>query len=88
MNATSAPKLESPGEEREFWDTHSAFDVLGEEGWTLGQLGDARLNSLHVSRVGDRGATVRIPRDWLDLIGADKRVKAHIEGSRLIIEAG
>ena len=74
-------------EEREFWDTHDAFEVLGEEGWTVGKPGEIRVTSLHVSRVGNRGATVRVPKHWLDRIGADKHVRARVDGSRLIIEA-
>jgi hypothetical protein len=87
MNATSPPEFETLEAEREFWDAHDAFQVLGEEGWTVGQPGSVRVTSLNVSRVGSRGANVRVPRDWLDLIGADKRVRARVVGDQLIIEA-
>ncbi|MGI0014918.1 MAG: hypothetical protein ACREBU_15970, partial [Nitrososphaera sp.] len=33
-------------EEREFWDSHSAFEVLGEEGWEVVEAGTTEVRSV------------------------------------------
>jgi len=74
--------------EREFWDTHNAVKVLGEKGWKVSEPGSAYVTSLYVTKVGSRGAIIRIPREWLASIGARKgrRIKAQVRGKRLVME--
>jgi len=85
---TKLPKFKSIEEERKFWDTHDVFDVLGEEGWKVVQPGTTEVRSVYIATVGDRGAVVRLPKELLDQIGAKKgeKVKAWVEGNRLVIE--
>ena len=87
MTAKKLPKFESLKEEREFWTTHDFFETLGEDGWEHVEQGGARVRSLYVAPVGKHGAVVRVPRDLLDRIGADRRVTARVDGTRLIVEA-
>ena len=74
--------------EREFWDTHDAIEVLGETGWKVSEPGSTYVTSLYVTRVGSRGAVIRVPREWLASIGArrSRRIKAHVKGKRLVME--
>lgn len=58
--------------EREFWDTHDAIEVLGEKGWKVSASGTTSVTSLYVTKVGPRGAVIRVPREWLAHIGAKK----------------
>ena len=82
------PKFTSMKAEREFWDTHDAIEVLGETGWKVSEPGSTYVTSLYVTRVGSRGAVIRVPREWLASIGARKgrRIKAHVKGKCLVME--
>ena len=73
---------------REFWDVHDASEVLGERGWKIAEPGSVYVNSIYVSKVGPRGAVVRVPKEWLRSIGATKgrKIKASIRGKRLVME--
>ena len=82
------PKFTSMKAEREFWDTHDAIEVLGETGWKVSEPGSTYVTSLYVTRVGSRGAVIRVPREWLASIGARKgrRIKARVKGKCLVME--
>lgn len=74
--------------EREFWDTHNAIEVLGEKGWKVSEPGSTHVTSVHVAKVGSRGAAIRVPKEWLASIGAKKgcKIKARVRGKRLVME--
>ena len=82
------PKFTSLRAARDFWDTHDAVDILGERGWKLSEAGVTSVRSLYVTKVGAKGAVVRVPRDWLASIGARKgrKIKAHVKGKSLVME--
>jgi len=82
------PKFTSIKAEREFWDTHNAIEVLGERGWKVSEPGSTYVTSFYVTKVGSRGAVIRVPREWLASIGAKKgrKIKAHVRGKRLVME--
>ena len=81
------PTFKSLEEERRFWETHDAFEVLGEDGWEIAE--GTEVDSVYVAPVGDRGAVMYVPIALLNRIGVEKggRVKAWTEGDRLIVEA-
>lgn len=83
------PKFKSLEEERAFWQTHDAFEVLGEEGWESVEGGMTPGQSFYVVRVGKQGALVYIPKALLDRIGIKKgqKIRAWTEGERLVLEA-
>jgi hypothetical protein len=83
------PKFKSLHEERAFWDTHDAFEVLGEDGWEVIEAGTTQVQSFYIVEVGKRGAVLRLPRELLSGIGvrAGAKVRAWTQGKRLIIEA-
>lgn len=82
------PKFTSMKAEREFWDTHDAIEVLGEKGWKVSEPGSTHVTSFYVTKVGSRGAVIRVPREWLASIGAKKgqRVRAQVRGKCLVME--
>ena len=82
------PKFTSLRAVRDFWDTHAAVDILGERDWKLSETGVTSVRSLYVTKVGAKGAVVRVPRDWLASIGAGKgrKIKAHVKGKSLVME--
>jgi len=82
------PEFKSLEEERAFWDTHDAFEVIGEEGWRVVEPGSTEVKSVYITRIGNRGASIRIPLELLSLIGARKgnKIKASVEDSKLVIE--
>ena len=82
------PKFTSIKAEREFWDTHDAIEILGEQGWKVSEPSTTRVTSVYVAKVGPKGAVVRVPREWLAAIGARKgrKIKARVMGKRLVME--
>jgi hypothetical protein len=84
----TAPRFASLREERQFWQTHDVFDVLGEDDWQVVEDGEIEVESVYVSRVGRRGATLRVPKEALARLGAKvgSRIQARVEGRRLVIE--
>lgn len=89
MASSKIPKFRSLEEEQEFWQTHDAFEVLGEEGWEEVEAEATSVQSFYIARVGERGALVYIPKALLDQIGLRKgqRIRAWTEGDRLVLEA-
>jgi hypothetical protein len=82
------PKRTSTKSLREFWDVHDAIEVFGEHGRKIAEPGSGYVNSIYVSKVGPKGAVVRVPKEWLRSIGATKgrKIKASIRGKRLVME--
>ncbi|MCS6936260.1 MAG: hypothetical protein NZ610_01690 [Candidatus Bipolaricaulota bacterium] len=85
--SSKIPRFRSVTEERRFWETHDAFDTLGEEGWEVVEAGTP-VRSLYVVRVGRHGALVRIPKAFLKQLRAKNGQKLRVwtEGSKLILE--
>ena len=75
------------GEEREFWQTHDVFEVLGNDGWQV--VDEAQVGSVYVTRVDRHGATLRVPKKLLARVGAKPgtRLQARIQGRKLVIES-
>ena len=84
------PKFNTIDEEREYWQTHDAFDVLGEEGWEVIEEGATEVRSLYVSRADKAGVRLLIPRDLLESLGIQpgQKVQVSVEDGRLIIQKG
>ncbi len=83
------PRFRSQGEERNFWDTHDAFEVLGEEGWEVVEVGSTAVRSFYTVRVDRYGALVRIPKALLERLKVRKGQKIRVwaeEGHRLVLE--
>jgi hypothetical protein len=82
------PKFKSIKEEREFWDSRSAFELLGEDNWEIVESGTTKVKSIYAAKVKKSGATLRLPKDWLSRIGAQngQKIKVWTEGKRLIVE--
>jgi hypothetical protein len=82
------PKFTSLKAESDFWDRHDAVATLGERGWKLSEAGATSVTSLYITKVGPKGAVIRVPRDWLASIGARKgrKIKAQVRGKRLVME--
>jgi len=49
------PKFKSIKEEREFWDSHSAFEVLEEDGWQVVEAGTTKVKSIYSAKVWKSG---------------------------------
>jgi len=81
-------KFKSIKEEREFWDSHSAFELFGEDNWEVVEAGTTNVTSIYSAKVRKSGATLRVPKDWLSRIGAQngRKIKVWTEGKRLIVE--
>jgi hypothetical protein len=45
------PKFKSIKEEREFWESHSAFEVLGEDGWEIVKAGTTKVKSIYTTKI-------------------------------------
>lgn len=89
MAKRNVPQFKSLKEERAFWQTHDAFEVLGEEGWEVVEAGATQVRSFYIARVGKHGAMVRIPKELLEYLGAKggRRIRVWREGKRLVLEA-
>lgn len=89
MAKKKGPSFRSLAAEREFWQTHDAFEVLGDEGWEAVEGDETQVKSFYIARVGKQGAKVHIPLELLDSIGLKqgRKIRVHVEGKRLIIEA-
>jgi hypothetical protein len=83
------PHFRSRDEERAFWETHDAFEVLGEEGWEVAEAGMTPVRSFYIVRVDRYGALVRIPKTLLEQLGAQEGQKLRVwtEDHRLVLEA-
>jgi len=83
------PSFKSLAAEREFWQSHDVFEVLGEGDWEVVEAGDTQVQSFYIAPVGEHGAEVHIPLELLDRIGLKqgRKIRVHVEGKRLIIEA-
>jgi hypothetical protein len=81
--------MKALAEERTFWQTHDAFEVLGAEGWEVVEAGKTRVRSFYIVRVDRHGALVRIPKALLERMGAKEGQKLRVwtEGNRLVLEA-
>jgi len=66
------PQTTSIKTQRDFWAGHDAIEVFGERGWIVSEPGTTSVKSVYVARVGAKGAVIRVPREWLALIGAGK----------------
>lgn len=88
MSKKKIPRFKSLAEERAFWQTHDAFEVLGEEGWETIEAGTA-VQSIYIVKVDKYGAMVRIPKSLLERMKAKngKKLKVWTEGNRLMLEA-
>ena len=82
------PKFKSIKAEREFWDTHDAIEIFGDQGWKVSEPGATSVRSVYVAKVGTRGAVIHVPRKWLGPIGAGRgrKIKARVRGKRLVME--
>lgn len=83
------PRFRSQEEERDFWDTHDAFEVLGEEGWEVVKSGSTAVRSFYTVRVDRYGVLVRIPKTLLERLKVRKGQKIRVwaeEGHRLVLE--
>lgn len=87
MPRQKTPCFTSLREEREFWQSHDVFEVLGEDGW---QVTQAQVASVYVTRVDRHGATLRVPKELLARAGAKPgtRIRARVQGRKLVIECG
>jgi len=85
MPKPKTPRFASLRDEREFWQSHDVFEVLGEEGW---QSATAQVASIYVTRVDQRGATLRVPKELLARVGAKpgSRLQARVRDRKLVIE--
>ena len=88
MPKQKIPRFTSLREEREFWQTHDAFDVAPEQDWQVVEAGAVQVESVYVSRVDRRGAILRVPRHALSRLGAKpgSRIEARVEAGKLVIE--
>jgi len=51
-------KFKSIKEEREFWDSHSAFEVLGEDGWHIVEIGNKKTRKRENNKMTNTVATM------------------------------
>lgn len=81
------PLFTSLRQEREFWQTHDVFNVVDENDWQVVEAGEVQVESVYVSRVGRRGAVLRVPKDALSRVGAKagSRIEARVEAGKLVI---
>jgi hypothetical protein len=88
MAQKEIPTFSSWQEEAEFWDTHDAVEVLGEDGWERIPAGTTPVRSVYQTAVGQRAGTVRIPDELLATVGLKKgkRVRMWVENGRLVLE--
>jgi hypothetical protein len=84
------PKFTTIEEEQQYWQTHDAFEVLGEESWEAVEEGTTEVRSFYVSRAGKAGVRLLLPRELLERLGIrpGQKVQASIEDDRLIIQKG
>ena len=82
------PKFKSIKEEREFWDSHSAFEIFGEDNWEIVEAGTTKVQSIYTAKVRKKGATLHLPKELLTRIGAQdgQKIRAWTEKKRLIVE--
>ena len=82
------PRFNSLRQEREFWQTHDAFDVVNEQDWEVVEAGGVQVESIYVSRVDRRGAILRVPKRALSRLGAKpgSHIQARIQSGKLVIE--
>lgn len=81
------PRFRSLDEERAFWRTHDAFEVLGEEDWEVVEAGTTPVRSFYIVRVDRYGVLVRIPKALLKQWGTKQKLQVWTEGHRLVLEA-
>lgn len=89
MAKQKIPLFKSLQDERAFWQTHDALEVLGEEHWELVEAGETQVRSFYIARVGKQGALVHIPLEILDRIGIKQgqKIRAWVEDGHLVVEA-
>jgi hypothetical protein len=82
------PRFHSLRQEREFWQTHDAFDVVNDEDWEVVEAGEVQVESIFVSRLDRRGAILRVPKRALARLGAKpgSRIQASVQSGKLVIE--
>jgi len=82
------PKFKSIKEEREFWDSHSAFEIFGEDKWEIVEAGTTKVRSIYTAKVRKKGATLHLPKNLLTRIGVQdgQKIRAWTEKKRLIVE--
>ncbi len=83
------PRFTSLRQEREFWQTHDVFEVFEDQDWQVAEPAEVEVESVYVSRVDRRGATLRVPGEVLKRLGAKpgSRIRARLEGRKLVIES-
>lgn len=88
MAKAKMPEFHSLEEERAFWETHDAFEVLGEEGWEVVKENTTKVRSVYLVHVGKHGAWVRVPKTWLQRIGAKEgwKIQASVKGNCLVVK--
>jgi len=69
MAKQKVPPFRSLHDERAFWQTHDAVEVLGEESWEVVKAGETQVRSFYITRVGKQGALVHILLELLERIG-------------------
>ena len=89
MAKRKIPQFTSLRQEREFLQTHDVFEEFGDDGWQVAEAAEVQVESVFVSRVDCRGATLRVPGEVLARMGAKpgSRVRARLEGRKLVIES-
>ena len=82
------PKFQSIKEEREFWDNHSAFELLDEDKWEVVEAGTTKVQSVYTTKVRKKGATFHLPKELLNRIGArdGQTIRVRTEKKKLIVE--
>jgi hypothetical protein len=82
------PKFKSIKEEREFWDSHNAFEILDENKWEIVEAGTTKVRSVYTTKIRKKGATLYLPKEWLTQIDArdGQKIRIWTEGKRLIVE--
>ena len=82
------PTFKSIKEERKFWESHNAFEILGEDKWEVAEAGTTEVRSVYTTKIRKKGATLLLPKQWLTQIGAQdgQKIKVWTEGKRLIVE--
>ena len=85
---SKTPRFTSLRQERQFWQTHDAFDVVNDEDWDVVEGGEVQVESIYVSRVDKRGAILRVSKRALYRLGAKpgSRIQASIQSGKLVIE--
>jgi len=85
---TKISKFKSIKEEREFWDSHNAFEILGKDNWEIVEAGTTKVQSHYTTKVRKKGATLHLPRELLNRIGArdGQKIRVRTEKKSLIVE--